>query len=85
MSVYIVYRIRPNYRTYTIRAHASIPWSSEYSQCTFCLRFYKGMCCGYPFEFYRLVDAIQMSIYSMCFIQKIRKKKKKKLHNKFIK
>ena len=29
--------------------------SSDYSQCTVCLLFYKGTCCGYPFKLHRLV------------------------------
>ena len=39
--------------------------------------FYKGICCGYPFELHRLVNAIRMSTNNKCFSrenQKIRKK-----------
>ena len=28
---------------------------------------YKGICCGYPFELHRLVDAIQMNTHNICF------------------
>ena len=34
---------------------------------TFCLLLYKGICCGYPFELHRLVDAVQMSSHNICF------------------
>ena len=31
-----------------------------------CDFLYKGICCGYPFELHRLVDAIQMSTHNIC-------------------
>ena len=45
--------------------------------CTFCLFLYKGICCGYPFELHRLVDAIQMSSYNICFYKENQKKSRK--------
>ena len=42
--------------------------------------FYKGICCGCPFELHRLVDAIQMSINSICFYKETQKKKMDKHH-----
>ena len=42
--------------------------------------FYKDMCCGYPLELHRLVDAIQMSTHNICFykVKSGGKKKKQK-------
>ena len=39
----------------------------------FCLLLYKGICCGYPFEWHRLFDEVQKSIHNICFFKKIRK------------
>ena len=36
-----------------ISAQSSNPWSSDYSQCTFCLLLYKGICCEYSFELHQ--------------------------------
>ena len=35
---------------------------------------YKGICCGYPFELHRLVDAIQMGIHNICLYKETDKK-----------
>ena len=48
---------------------------SDYSQCTFSLLLYKGICCGYSFELHRLVDAIQMSTHNICLYKENQKKK----------
>ena len=50
--------------------------SSDYSQCTFCQLLYKGICCGYPFELHRLVDAIQMGTHNMCFYKSEKERQK---------
>ena len=42
--------------------------------------FYKGICCGYPFKLRRLVDAIQMSTYNVCFHNENPKQKHKTSH-----
>ena len=42
-----------------------------------CLCFsslYKGICCGYPFELHRLVDAIQMGSHNICLFKETDKK-----------
>ena len=44
----------------------------------FCLVLYKGICCGYPFELHRLVDAIQMSTHNTCFYRISEKKQQYK-------
>ena len=79
-----MYRIRSNYRTYPISAQSRNSVFSDYSQCTFSLLLYKGICCGYSFELHRLVDAIQMSTHNICLYkenQKKRNKTKKKTHH----
>ena len=35
---------------------------------------YKGICCGYSFELYPQVDAIQMSIHNICLYKEVNKK-----------
>ena len=35
---------------------------------------YKGICCGYPFELHRQVDAIQMSTHNICLYKEVKKK-----------
>ena len=35
---------------------------------------YKGICCGYPFELHRQVDAIQMSTHNICLYKDVKKK-----------
>ena len=32
---------------------------------------YKGICCEYPFELHRLVDAIQMSTHNICLYKEV--------------
>ena len=32
------------------------------------------MCCGYPFELHRQVDAVQMSSHNICFYKEVDKK-----------
>ena len=49
----------PYYHTYPYKHSQAI---SVYSQSTFCLLLYKGICCGYLFELHRLVDAIHKSM-----------------------
>ena len=34
---------------------------------------YKSICCGYPFELHRLVDAIQMGTHSICIYKEVAK------------
>ena len=34
---------------------------------------YKGIICGYSFELYRQVNAIQMRIHNICFYKKVNK------------
>ena len=62
-----IYRIRPNYRTYsykrTVKRFRSLKITGSV---LFCLLLYKGICCGYSFELHRLVDAIQMSTHNIC-------------------
>ena len=36
-----------------------------------CDFLYKGICCGYPFELHRLVDAIQMSTHNICLYKEV--------------
>ena len=38
------------------------------------LSLYNGICCGYPFELHRLVDAIQMGIHNICRYKETDKK-----------
>ena len=45
------------------------------SQCIFCLFLYKGICCGYPFELHRQVDAIQMGTHNICLYKEKQKHK----------
>ena len=35
---------------------------------------YKSICCGYPFELHRLVDAIQMGTHNICLYEETDKK-----------
>ena len=35
---------------------------------------YKSICCGYPFELHRQVDAIQMGTHNTCLYKEIDKK-----------
>ena len=32
---------------------------------------YKSICCGYPFELHRQVDAIQMDTYNTCLYKEV--------------
>ena len=48
-----------------ISTQSSNSVSSDYSQCSFCLLFYKGFCCGYPFEWHLLFDAIKISTHNI--------------------
>ena len=71
------YQIRPNYRTYTYK-HSVKQFRSlqiTASQCTFCLFLYKRICCGYPFELHRQVDAIQMGTHNICLYKEKKKHK----------
>ena len=65
-----IYRIRPNFRTYPYKRTVDKFSSLRVTASVFCLLLYKGICCGYPFELHRLVDAIQMSIHNICFYKK---------------
>ena len=46
--------------------------------------FYKGICCGYPFELHRL-DAIRMRTHNLCFYKENQKNKtpQASLHKSF--
>ena len=52
----------------------SVVSALDYSQCTFYLLFYKGICCGFSFELHRLVDAFQMSTHNICLYKENQKK-----------
>ena len=57
-----------------ITAHTPISaQSSDYSQCTFCLLLYKGICCGYSFELH-CFNAIQMSTHNVRLYKENKKK-----------
>ena len=56
---FTTYRIWPNYYTYPYKRTVKQIHSLKITASVlFCLLFYKGICCGYPFELHRLVDAI---------------------------
>ena len=65
-------RIQSNYGTYpykyTVKQFRSLQITTLV---LFCQLLYTGICCGYPFELHRLVDAIQMSTYNICFYKGI--------------
>ena len=49
--VFMPYTVFDLITAHTPKAHSqAVPLSSDYSQCTFCLLFCKGICCGYSFE-----------------------------------
>ena len=76
-----IYSIRPNYRTYpykgTVKQFLSLQVTASV---LFCLLFYKGICCRYPFDLHQLVDAIQMSTHNICFYEENQKEKSHKHH-----
>ena len=69
------YRIWPNYRTYpykrTVKKFRSLQITTSV---LFSLLLYRGICCGYPFELHRQVDAIQMSTHNICLCKESQKK-----------
>ena len=67
------YRILSNYRTYPYkRTVKQFRKSSDYSRL-----LYKAICCRYPLELHRLVDAIQMSTHNIRVYKRNQKAKKK--------
>ena len=66
----------------TSRVHIKIDWRMTYLKMLIrCLIFflltdflYKSICCGYPFELHRQVDAIQIGTHNICFYKNINKK-----------
>ena len=74
----------PNTVFYLITAHAPISKQSSNSAVFrlqpvyFCLFLFNGICCGYPFELHRLVDAIQMNTTTYAFIRNSDSEKKTK-------